>query len=267
MKRKTRRFMESVLAVVFLAGVWFIYDNYLLTNATNSAYLVLDNTKRGQVVWVTIITLVIVFLIAAYLLIDYIHRWLNRRSTSVVMSNLAYDLCRLYLDEDFISHCQRFGIIISHDSINISPEIMSKCSSHSLAKLLSAMFNKYADFNFDFDKIFNSLADLIIDTWSGENVDIFVHYIYLENIILGEDLRYVIDRLKVSREASEFNKSVESRLAELDKLRETKSLATTARINSQFQYSDYLTSGGSAFKSWLKTKLTWRRAAKLVTVK
>lgn len=266
MNKKWRYGVESVIAMAVLAVAWLIYNHYILT-PINSGGSVIDNHSYG--IWWSVVTVVgiIAGLGLGYSIVKYINHWFNKRSASAVISSLAYDLCRLYLDDMFIIWCRRFGIEMSYDSIIIKAEVMINCSLHGLAKLVCCVFNKNVDAGFDFNKIFYSLADLMIDTWSKDQVAVFVHYLYLENIILGEQIKYAVDRQIVHREALAFNGHIENRLAELDKLHEAESLATMSIIDERFVYASYLLAGGSTVKNWLKQKLALKRFLKLRIVK
>ena len=261
--------MEWLVVPVVIIFLWYAYVKFFGVNNSNVNYDHLADLKTMPSFVGLLLALAVIILGVIYAGIKAINRWLNNRSSSKVMSNLAYDLCRLYLSEDFVEYCQKFGISMDQNSIIIKSEIMNKCSLHSLARLLSSLFNKNmtSDLKFNFEAVLCSLAVLILDTWSEDQVNSFVYCMYLENIILGEDMRYVIDRLKVNREASEFNRGIENRLAELDRLREEKSLVIMTNIDNQFKYSNYLITGGSAFKSLVRDKLSFGWLSKIAMVK
>ncbi len=254
MKTKVTVFIQIIIMWIVVAGAWFTYDKYFLTKNPDGSYnFINDGNSTAFLMGVIILTVIASFCVG-YVIIRFFQKWLNKQASSKIMSKLASDLSRLYLDDDFISHCHQFGITMNYDSISIGPEILTKCSLAKLAKLIVYIFHKNISSSFDFDKIFYSLADLIIESWSEEVVQEFVQYVYNESIVLGEQLKYAIDRQKVNKEVAEFNESIESRLAAIEKTHQEKNLATIIEIDSQFEYHGYLANGGSALGNWLREK-------------
>lgn len=254
MKIKVLGFIETIIMSIVLVVVWFTYNSYFLTQNSDGSYNFINN-GRSTVFLIGAITVTAIILFCfGYRTVRFCQRWLNKKASSKIMSKLSQDLSRLYLDDNFTSHCRQFGITMNYDSISIKPEILAKCHLDYLARLIVFIFHKNISSSFDFDKIFYSLADLIIESWSEEVVQEFVQYVYSESIVLGEQLKYAIDRQKVNREVAEFNESIESRLAAIEKTHQEKSLATIIEIDSQFKYHGYLANGGSALGNWLREK-------------
>lgn len=254
MKIKVKVLIQIIIMWIVVAGAWFTYNKYFLTKNPDGSYNFINDGNATAFLMGVIILTVIASFCVGYVIIRFFQEWLNKQASSKIMSKLASDLSRLYLDGDFISHCHQFGITMNYDSISIKPEVLAKCRLNNLARLIVFIFHKNISSDFDFDKIFYSLADLIIESWSEEVVQEFVQYVYDESIVLGEQLKYAIDRQKVNKEVAEFNRSIESRLAAIEKIHQEKSLATVVEIDSQFKYYSYLTNGGSALGNWFREK-------------
>lgn len=267
MKINLSTMIETTITVFFVAFVWFTYSYYFLTKNPDGTYQLINSDNAHSFLIGAVVITIIAIICSGYFLLRSLQRWLNKRTSSKVMSGLAKDLSRLYLDEGFIDYCKQFGLEMNSTNLIIKQEILSKCALDKLARLIVMIFYKNISLNFDFDKIFYNLADLIIKSWPQEVVDDFVQFVYLESITLGEHLRYAVDRQRINLEVTEFNNGIENRLAEIEKAYNEKSLAEVTKIDSQFKYHGYLIDGGSVFKTWLEGKFPFSYLLKPQIVK
>ncbi|MDO8669393.1 MAG: hypothetical protein Q7K65_03820 [Candidatus Buchananbacteria bacterium] len=262
MKVKFIGLLQTILVTVILAGIWLAYCNYFLSKNPDGTYRFVDNISSETFLTIAILASALIF----YMLLYSFKRYLSKRKFSKVTSQLADDLCRLYLDDNFKERCSKFGLEMGFEEITIKPEILNKCSVNSLARLITFVFYKNALSNFDFDKILESLASLIIKNWTEERIEEFT-YVFGQDLILGTALCYLIERQKINQEADEFNKSINDRLDVVEKMYAEEVISVTNQINSQFHNYGYLAVGGSALKRWLFNQSPLRYFFKPVLVK
>ena len=255
MPSKFKKFIEVTLVMAVISAIFFIYTNYFMVTNPDGSSSFSANGNPGSFLVFIAVSFICVFGIVAAIIISF-HKWWNRRASEKTTSCLAGDLSRLYLEEDFLEQVRRFGIEINNNSLLIiKPEILARCSLKQLAHLVTLFFYKNFPADLDWTKVFYSLANLLLETWSEEETQKFADLIYQESITLGEYLRYALEHQKISREVKAFNQGISQRLEALEQLHLKRTLSTTGTIAQEFTYHDYLLDGHSAVVNWLLKKI------------
>jgi len=260
-KNKLVGLVETLIMPALIAGIWYIYSNYLLFQNPDGSYsFTLSNQSMAVIATIT----VIILLIISFLIISHFNRSYNNRASIKTISDLAYDLSRLSLDSEFDKMVRRFGVDLGFVSIRISPEILAGCSLETLAGLIVVNLHKNDLQGLDFIKITESLAELIIKSWSTDEVDDFVDLVYERDVTIGNQLKRAVDYYRISQEIDEFQNSIERRLMEIDQRCNGNNTQIVNVINKRFNRFEYLTTGGSALKIWLSgfwSNFNWRKPA------
>lgn len=250
---------------MFIIATWLIYGCYFLNKTSDGSYYFMAS-ENSLIFFSAFLISSIGLLTISLLFLGYLISLYYKRLSSKVISQLADDLSRMYWNDDFLEMAGRFGLSINYNNLEIKPEVLARCSLPSLARIVALVFYKNQDsLNFSLTRNLNILADQLLQSWTDESIDEFVQLIDQISLVLGQELKYAVERQRINFEVAEFNQSVEKRLEALAEKQAVKNKAAVKQIDNQFSAYDHLLSGSSIWQRWLKGKLGWDYWSRSVT--